>query len=106
MISRVKSRSLSELQLGWDWAQQELLPRLVQKVVLSDVDLQKAVEEIRFEGGEVSSFVCNVAADDQVQALIAKTVDLYGRLDCAFTMPVSSSVPRILPTWQPMSTTT
>lgn len=57
------------------------------KVVLSDIDekqLQKAVEEIRSEGGEVTSFVCNVADDDQVKALIAKTVEIYGRLDCAF----------------------
>ncbi|MGE8496783.1 MAG: SDR family oxidoreductase [Pseudomonas sp.] len=57
------------------------------KVVVSDVDAaggEGTVELIRAAGGEALFVRCDVTRDAEVQALMAATVEAYGRLDYAF----------------------
>ncbi|HVN41222.1 MAG TPA: glucose 1-dehydrogenase [Steroidobacteraceae bacterium] len=57
------------------------------KVMASDVKkeaCEETVATIRGAGGEAQSIACNVAKEDEVAALVAKTIESYGRLDCAF----------------------
>lgn len=57
------------------------------KVMLSDLNqsaLDQAVEEIKAKGGKAEGFVCDVSDEEQVAALINKTVDTFGGLDVAF----------------------
>jgi NAD(P)-dependent dehydrogenase (short-subunit alcohol dehydrogenase family) len=42
------------------------------------------IDEIKAAGGEATYVQADVSKSDQVKALIKKTVDTYGRLDCAF----------------------
>ncbi|MHC5252569.1 SDR family NAD(P)-dependent oxidoreductase [Listeria kieliensis] len=56
------------------------------KVVVSDVSEEAGQETVRLikeKGGEASFVPCNVADEEQVKALVDKTVELYGRLDFA-----------------------
>lgn len=56
------------------------------KVVLADVSQQRgeeAAEEIQTAGGEAIFVACDVGDKAQVDALIAKAVAAFGRLDCA-----------------------
>jgi NAD(P)-dependent dehydrogenase (short-subunit alcohol dehydrogenase family) len=56
------------------------------RVVVSDInDVAGAetVAAILAAGGEARFVACDVAEEDQVEALIAATVAAYGRLDCA-----------------------
>ena len=56
------------------------------RVVVSDIDevggLQ-TVALIRESGGEATFVPCDVTSVEQVDALVQKTIELYGRLDCA-----------------------
>jgi NAD(P)-dependent dehydrogenase (short-subunit alcohol dehydrogenase family) len=57
------------------------------KVVVSDVDVaggEGTVELIRAAGGDASFCRCDVTRDAEVQALMAFTLETYGRLDYAF----------------------
>ena len=57
------------------------------KVVVSDIDPvagEQTVALIRATDGRGHFVRCDVAREDQVQALIAQTVDTFGRLDYAF----------------------
>lgn len=45
---------------------------------------EEVVNEIRAHGGEALFVQTDVSHADQVEALIARTVEMYGRLDCAF----------------------
>ena len=57
------------------------------KVVVSDIDPlagDATVELIRAANGQAHCVRCDVAREDQVQALVAQTVATYGRLDYAF----------------------
>lgn len=57
------------------------------QVVVSDIDVpggEETVALIRATGGTACFVRCNVARDDEVQALVAQTVATYGRLDYAF----------------------
>ncbi len=45
---------------------------------------EDTVRAIRQAGGEAMFIQCNVADEAQVENLVAKTVEAYGRLDCAF----------------------
>jgi NAD(P)-dependent dehydrogenase (short-subunit alcohol dehydrogenase family) len=56
------------------------------KVVVADVDIaggEKSVELIGQSGGDALFFRADVTVGDQVSALVRKTVEHYGRLDCA-----------------------
>ena len=56
------------------------------KVVVSDVDSEAGEETvviIQKEGGEATFIKADVSSASQVDALVRKTVETYGRLDCA-----------------------
>lgn len=56
-------------------------------VVLADVDAERgeqAAEEIRAKGGEALFVTADVSDDDQVAALVERTVTTFGHLDLAF----------------------
>ena len=44
----------------------------------------ETVELVQAEGGEATFVRTDVTSDEQVKALVATTVEVYGRLDCAF----------------------
>lgn len=57
------------------------------KVVLADVAVERCkdtVAKIEEAGGEVFCVETDVSQPDQVEALINKAIQTYGRLDCAF----------------------
>lgn len=57
------------------------------QVVVSDIDAQggeATVQAIRTAGGEASFVRCDVTRDSDVAALVASTLETYGRLDYAF----------------------
>ncbi len=56
------------------------------RVVVSDIDEvggSQTVALIRESGGEATFVPCDVTSVEQVDALVQKTIELYGRLDCA-----------------------
>ncbi len=56
-------------------------------VVVSDIqerDGIDTVERIKKESGEAYFIKCDVSSEPQVQNLVEKTVQKYGRLDCAY----------------------
>jgi NAD(P)-dependent dehydrogenase (short-subunit alcohol dehydrogenase family) len=56
------------------------------RVVLADIAAagEDVAAQIRASGGEAFFQACDVANGAQVEALVAATVQRYGRLDCAF----------------------
>ena len=50
----------------------------------SAAESEAVVKQIRDEGGEAIFVRTDVADSASVQALVAKTIETYGRLDCAF----------------------
>jgi len=57
------------------------------KVVIADVDADggdQTVEMIKSAGGEVAFVKTDVSQSDEVEAIVRRTVALYGKLDCAF----------------------
>ena len=54
-------------------------------VVVSDLNqvIEDVAEEIKISGGKAVAQVCDISNWESIQALIEKTVDTYGRLDCA-----------------------
>lgn len=56
------------------------------KVMVSDIDAEggeATVELIRADGGEAVFYKADIARPDEVKALMAETVKVYERLDCA-----------------------
>ncbi|SDI57634.1 NAD(P)-dependent dehydrogenase, short-chain alcohol dehydrogenase family [Chryseobacterium taeanense] len=56
------------------------------KVIVSDINEEhgkKAVEEIKADGGEAAFVKADTSKAEEVEALIKKTVEIYGRLDIA-----------------------
>jgi NAD(P)-dependent dehydrogenase (short-subunit alcohol dehydrogenase family) len=56
------------------------------QVVVSDIDAAGGAETVRLiraAGGEAEFIACDIADSAQVAALVAGTLDRYGRLDCA-----------------------
>lgn len=54
------------------------------KVVVSDLsleDCQKVVEEIKNQGGESLAVKCDVSQKDEVEAMVKKTIDQWGKID-------------------------
>jgi NAD(P)-dependent dehydrogenase (short-subunit alcohol dehydrogenase family) len=57
------------------------------KIVIADYNREggeQTVKMIKTAGGEASFVEANVAVAKQAEAMVAKTVEVYGRLDCAF----------------------
>lgn len=57
------------------------------KVVVADINAaggEQTVEMVHELSGEASFVMCDVREESQVEALVARAVQLYGRLDCAF----------------------
>lgn len=57
------------------------------KVVVADFSEKggnATVQKIKDAGGEATFIRTDVSNTDDVQSMVAKTVELYGRLDCAF----------------------
>jgi NAD(P)-dependent dehydrogenase (short-subunit alcohol dehydrogenase family) len=57
------------------------------KVVVADYNRaggEETVRRIKNAGGEASFIEANVAVAKQVETMVAKTIETYGRLDCAF----------------------
>lgn len=49
-----------------------------------EAESNEVVKQIRDEGGEAIFVATDVARHESVQAMVAKTIETYGRLDCAF----------------------
>jgi NAD(P)-dependent dehydrogenase (short-subunit alcohol dehydrogenase family) len=45
---------------------------------------ERTVGEINAAGGQAIAIVCDVADEAKVESMVARTVDSFGRLDCAF----------------------
>jgi NAD(P)-dependent dehydrogenase (short-subunit alcohol dehydrogenase family) len=57
------------------------------KVVVADIDVkngEETVHRIKDAGGEAIFVKTNVSQEVEVEALIKKTIETYGKLDCAF----------------------
>ena len=57
------------------------------KVAIADYNREggeQTVRMIKTAGGEASFIEANVAIAKQTEAMVAKTIETYGRLDCAF----------------------
>lgn len=68
------------------------------KVIVSDINeaaAQETLESIRAAGGTAEVILCDVAEEDQVKALIEKTVSTFGRLDAAVNN--AAITPDVLP---------
>jgi NAD(P)-dependent dehydrogenase (short-subunit alcohol dehydrogenase family) len=50
----------------------------------TEEQLKAVTEEIRREGGSADHVVCDLADADSVRAAVARTVEVFGRLDVAF----------------------
>lgn len=48
-----------------------------------EAESQAVVEQIKAAGGEAAFEACDVSVPEQIEALVAKTVARFGRLDCA-----------------------
>ncbi|HBD11773.1 MAG TPA: short chain dehydrogenase [Porticoccaceae bacterium] len=65
----------------------EIFAREGAKVVVSDLQEdngQETVALIKKAGGEATFIRCDVSRAGDVESLVAKTVEQYGRLDCAY----------------------
>ncbi len=68
------------------------------RVVVSDINAEggeETVSMIRDSGGEATFIHANVTRADQVEAMVAKTVEAYGRLDAAFNNAGIATVSRV-----------
>jgi NAD(P)-dependent dehydrogenase (short-subunit alcohol dehydrogenase family) len=68
------------------------------RVVVSDINRaagEETVASIFAAGGTAHFFLCNVADEEQVSALVAETVAVFGRLDCAVNN--AAVTPDVLP---------
>jgi NAD(P)-dependent dehydrogenase (short-subunit alcohol dehydrogenase family) len=57
------------------------------KVIVSDIqerDGVATVNAIKKENGEAHFIDCDVSSEEQVKSLVEKTIEKYGRLDCAY----------------------
>lgn len=57
------------------------------KVIVSDIhekEGQETVDEIKSKKGEAHFIKCDVSSEPEVKNLVDKTIEKYGRLDCAY----------------------
>jgi NAD(P)-dependent dehydrogenase (short-subunit alcohol dehydrogenase family) len=65
----------------------QLFSREGAKVVIADINVEggeKTVRSINDEGGEAQFVRTDVSKSAEVEALIKKVIEIYGRLDCAY----------------------
>ncbi len=65
----------------------QLIAKQGAKVMIADYipeGAERTVKLIKDAGGEASCISADVSVTKQVEAMVAKTVETYGRLDCAF----------------------
>ncbi len=65
----------------------QLIAKQGAKVMIADYiaeGAERTVKLIKDAGGEASCIAADVSVTKQVEAMVAKTVETYGRLDCAF----------------------
>lgn len=69
------------------------------KVMLAarrEAESEAVVEQIKASGGEASFVRADVAVPEDVEAMVAKTVERYGRLDCALNNAgVMGEIPKL-----------
>ncbi len=61
-----------------------LLAQSGAKVVVSDLsleDCERVVEKIKSEGGEAISFKCDISKKEEVDQMVAKTMESFGKID-------------------------
>ncbi len=54
------------------------------KVVISDIsleDCQKVVQEVKKQGGEAMAVECDVTKKEQVDIMVKKTIEVFGKID-------------------------
>ena len=64
-----------------------LLAREGAKVMIADIDEQAGQETaalIRAQGGESGFILTDVSRESDVEAMVARTIETFGKLDCAF----------------------
>ncbi len=84
--------------MGMGAATARLLAARGAKVIVSDINEAAAadtLETILSAGGPAALVVCDVTDEAQVEALVARTVENFGRLDCAVNN--AAITPDILP---------
>ena len=91
--------------MGMGAATARLLAARGAKVVVSDINGDAATatrDRIRAGGGTAETVLCDVAQEDQVEALVAATVAAFGRLDCAVNNAAITpdTLPLPKPTWR------
>ena len=72
--------------MGMGAATARLLAARGARVVVSDINEAAATrtcEAIRADGGTAEAVLCDVAREEQVEALVGATLAAFGRLDCA-----------------------
>ncbi len=72
---------------GMGRAAAQIFAREGARVMVSDVNVtggEETVALVENSGGTATFQACDVANEKEVETLIARTVDQYGRLDCAF----------------------
>jgi NAD(P)-dependent dehydrogenase (short-subunit alcohol dehydrogenase family) len=65
----------------------QLIAKQGAKVMIADYvpeGAERTVKMIKDAGGEASCLAADVSVTKQVEAMVTKTVETYGRLDCAF----------------------
>jgi NAD(P)-dependent dehydrogenase (short-subunit alcohol dehydrogenase family) len=73
--------------VGIGRATAQIFAREGAKVVVADILVEEGQETVRLikeAGGEATFVECDVSQAMQVKALVDKTVEIHGRLDCAF----------------------
>jgi len=64
-----------------------LFARQEARVIVSDVNIDgghAVVAEIKAFGGDAVFVNCDVSSRENIRALVARTIEVFGRLDCAF----------------------
>ena len=68
-------------------------------VVIADIDVEnghKTIEMLQANGGEALFIKTDVTQRDEVRALLKRTIETYGRLDCAFNNAGIDNPPNLI----------
>lgn len=66
------------------------------KVVASDInekEIQQTIAEIKKINGDAIAIKCDVSSDEDVKNMVDKTLEKYGRLDCAYNNAGIEGIP-------------